>query len=176
MVWVEYGLQSTHDETLRRINRGHDFNTFLEAVEKTARKGVLVCAHLIIGLPGENFEHVRSSAEKISSLPLNGIKLHSLFVVHGTPLEKLYHQGDYRPWTQTEYVESVCDFLERIPAHWVIQRLTGDPDHEQLVAPSWTLRKQETLSMIRDCLHRRNTWQGRLLGAKEPEENKDSIL
>jgi radical SAM protein (TIGR01212 family) len=169
MIWVEFGLQSAHDETLRRINRGHDVQTFFRAVTETARRGILVCAHLIIGLPGEGPEEIRETACRISLHPIQGIKVHSLYIVRHAPLEKLYLQGAYQPWAQDQYAESVCDLLERVPAHWVVQRLTGDPPRHDLVAPAWVLEKQQTLEAIWERLLMRDTWQGRLLGAPQSE-------
>lgn len=165
MVWVEYGLQSANDETLKRINRGHDFSTFRKAVEETHRRGILVCAHVIIGLPGEGPEDIHLTASRIAPLPIDGVKIHSLYVLKGTKLEEMVLKGLYSPWSQGDYVDAVCDFLERIPARWVVQRLTGDPPlSAELLAPSWALQKTETIQMISRRLQQRDTWQGRLLG------------
>jgi len=169
MVWLEMGLQSAHDETLGRINRGHDFQAFCRAVEAASARGILICAHLILGLPGEGPPEVRETAKRIAPLPLHGVKLHGLYVVRGTALDRLYQEGAYRPWSQTQYVNSVCDVLERIPSSWVIQRLTGDPPPDALVAPLWTRRKSEILRVIWNRLEQRDTWQGRLLGFGRPE-------
>lgn len=166
MVWLELGLQSAHDHTLRTINRGHDYETFCNAVRDAAARGILVCAHLIVGLPGEGIEEIRQTAIRISSLPLNGVKLHCLYVVHGTTLERLYSQGLYEPWGMEPYVEAVCDILERIPPQWAVQRLTADPRRDSLVSPLWSLRKQEVLAAIRHRLEVRDTWQGRLLARR----------
>jgi radical SAM protein (TIGR01212 family) len=164
MVWLELGLQSAHDETLRRINRGHDYETFRHAVMEAARRGILVCAHLIVGLPGEGMEEVRLSTARISGLPLHGVKLHCLYVVRGTALERMFRDGLYEPWSRDRYVDAVCDILERIPPQWVVQRLAADPPRDTLVAPLWTLDKQATVAAIRHRLEERDTWQGRLLG------------
>ena len=100
------------------------------------------------------------TADFISDLGIDGVKLHLLYVVSGTPMERLYRQGKYRCLEQQEYVELVCDVLERIPAEIIIQRLTGDPHPDELIAPLWSLRKTETLSLIRQTLEDRNTRQG----------------
>ncbi len=163
MVWLELGLQSAQDDTLRRINRGHDYDTFCRAVRDAAGRGILVCAHLIVGLPGEGMEEIRQTATRVSSLPLHGVKLHCLYIVHGTALERMYSQGLYRPWDLEGYVEAVCDILERIPPHWAVQRLTADPPRGSLVSPLWTLEKQQVLAAIHHRLEVRDTWQGRLL-------------
>jgi radical SAM protein (TIGR01212 family) len=169
MVWLELGLQSGHDETLLRINRGHDFSTFCRAVREADRRKLLVCAHLILGLPGESRPEIQETARRIACLPLHGLKLHALCIVRGTAMETLHREGGYGVWTQAEYAEAVCDVLERIPPHWVIQRLTSDPDPRSLESPAWTLRKQETLRAIHRRLEVRDTWQGKLLGSPPPE-------
>jgi radical SAM protein (TIGR01212 family) len=162
LVWVEYGLQSAHDATLARINRGHDVAAFRRAVLETAGRGILICAHIILGLPGESAEQMKATADFIARLPIDGVKLHLLYVVRGTPMETLYRSGAYRCLTQEEYVALVCDLLERLPARMVIQRLTGDPHRDELVAPQWALAKAQTLQLIQQQLARRETHQGRL--------------
>jgi radical SAM protein (TIGR01212 family) len=164
LIWVEYGLQSAHDRTLALINRGHDFMGFQKAVEATQSRGLKICVHVILGLPSETRDHMLKTAEILSDMDIDGIKLHLLYVVKGTKLAQQYRQGRYCCLQQSEYVDLVCDFLERIPQRVVIQRLTGDPHPQELVAPLWSTRKNETLAMIRDTLERRDTWQGMRLG------------
>lgn len=161
LIWVEYGLQSAHDRTLRLINRGHDVQCFKNAVALTKNRGIMICAHIILGLPGENRNHMFKTADLIASMGIDGIKLHLLYVVKGTPMESLYRKGQYTCLEQSEYVDMVCDFLERIPSNVVIQRLTGDPHPEELVAPQWSLKKTETLNLIRQTLEQRDSVQGK---------------
>lgn len=163
LIWVEYGIQSVHDSTLKRINRGHDFRCFAEAVEKTKNRRINICAHVILGLPGENREHMLETARTLSKMGINGVKIHLLYVVRGTELEKIYNQGIYTCMEQKEYVETVCDFLERLPPEMVIQRLTGDPHDEELVAPLWTARRNRhtTFTQITEILEKRDSWQGK---------------
>jgi uncharacterized protein len=165
LIWVEYGLQSAHDPTLVRINRGHDVATFQRAVAATAGRGILIGAHIILGLPGENAGHMRATAEFIAGLPIDGVKLHLLYVIKGTPLEAIYTAGRYHCLEQDAYVDRVCDVIERIPPHVVIQRLTGDPHKRELVAPLWALEKVRTLELIKQRLATRDTWQGKLSGS-----------
>ncbi len=162
LVWIEYGLQSASDQTLARINRGHDLACFREAVAATRNRNIRICAHVILGLPGEGPEEMIATAEELARLGIDGIKLHLLYVVRNTPLETLYRRGDYVPLGPEEYAERVCDVLERLPAGMVIQRLTGDPHPEELVAPAWALEKGRSLAVIQETLARRDTWQGRL--------------
>ena len=160
LIWLEYGLQSANDNTLEIINRGHDFQCFADAVRTTQNRGIKICAHVIIGLPGETRRDILNTAEAVSDLGIDGIKLHLLYVVKGTPLEVLHRQGDYRCLEQQAYIDLVCDFLERLPPKMIIQRLTGDPHPEELVAPQWALMKTDTLNKINETLVNRDSWQG----------------
>ena len=162
LVWLEYGLQSIHNTTLERINRGHDFQCFENAVRSARGRGLNVCAHLILGLPGEGREEMIETARVIGRMDIQGIKLHLLYVVKGTGLASMYRQGAYRCLEQSEYVELVCRFLELLPRQMVIQRLTGDPHPKELLAPAWSLQKAETLDLIKDRLEKEDSGQGRL--------------
>jgi radical SAM protein (TIGR01212 family) len=161
LVWIEYGLQSAHDSTLAFINRGHDFNCFKTAVEATKNRGINICAHVILGLPNEKKAQMLQTAQIVADMGIDGIKLHLLYVVKGTKLEKLYRANNYRCLEQHEYIDIVCDFLERLPKQMVIQRLTGDPHPNELVAPAWSLKKAQTIALIRKTLEARDTWQGK---------------
>ncbi len=163
LIWLEYGLQSAHDRTLATINRGHDRAAFAWAVREAHARGIRTCAHIILGLPGETRDMVRQTARFLADLDIGGVKLHLLYVVKGTPLERLYSQGKYRCLTQKAYVEWSCDVLERLPKNTVIHRLTGDPHPDELVAPLWSLDKRGTLSAIEQRLEGRDTRQGQLI-------------
>ncbi len=167
MVWIEYGLQSAHDTTLNRINRGHDVACFERAVRMTERYGINICAHVILGLPGEDRDMMLDTARYISSLPIHGVKIHLLYVVEGTPLADMYKRGELRCLDMEEYVGLVVDFLELLRPEIVIQRLTGDPVRDELVAPAWAKEKGKVLRIIQEGLEKRNTYQGRLYRASE---------
>jgi uncharacterized protein len=160
LIWVEYGLQSFHSETLRRINRGHTGEEFEQAVLETRHRGLNICAHVILGLPGEGLPEVLGTARRLSVQDIQGLKIHSLYVNQGTGLEAWYRDGRYQPLTRDRYVEWVCRFLEQIPPHWIIQRLTGDPDPGELVAPVWALEKKKNLERIRTRLEETGGYQG----------------
>jgi len=168
LVWLEYGLQSANDSTLALINRGHDVKCFKEAVLATKNRGIKICAHVILGLPNEKKAHVLETAKAVSDMEIDGIKIHLLYVVRGTKLDKLYSAGEYRCLEQQEYADLVCDFLEHIPKNIVIQRLTGDPHPEELVAPLWALKKTENMALIKKTLEKRDTWQGKLATVTSP--------
>jgi radical SAM protein (TIGR01212 family) len=161
LVWIEYGLQSAHDRTLKFINRGHDVNTYKKAVEATKNRGLKICAHVILGLPCEDRGDMCATAKAIAAMGIDGIKIHLLYIVKGTRMEKLYLEGSYRCLEQEEYANLVCDFLELLPPSMVIQRITGDPHPDELVAPEWSLRKNETLSRIKEIFAERDSWQGK---------------
>lgn len=159
-VSVEYGLQSIHDETLARVNRAHGFAEFVDAVHRTAGRGIHTCVHIMLGLPGETKADMIETARAIADLPLDGIKIHLTYVLKHTVLGDQYLRGQYRPMDMTEYVEAVCDVLERLPPRMVIHRLSGDPPGGLLLAPQWSLRKWQVLNMIGAELERRDTCQG----------------
>jgi radical SAM protein, TIGR01212 family len=160
MVWLELGLQSVHDKTLQMINRGHTYQEFLEGYQLARRYPLFICLHVIISLPEENREHVLDTAREVARIKPDGIKIHSLYINRDTALEKMYREKKITPLEQKEFVELTCDFLELLPPFVVIQRLTGDPDPKELVAPEWTLRKNETLQLIHKELERRDSRQG----------------
>lgn len=161
LVWMEYGLQSANDSTLMLINRGHDFECFRKAVELTKGRNIKICAHVILGLPGEDKSRMLETAKAVGDLQIDGIKIHLLYVVKGTKMEDMYLHGSFRCLEQEEYCEIVCDFLELLPEEMVIQRLTGDPHRDELVAPMWALEKAKTLSLIKNTLEKRASRQGK---------------
>jgi radical SAM protein (TIGR01212 family) len=161
LIWIEYGLQSVHDHTLSLINRGHDFACFKRAVAATRNRNISICAHVILGLPSETRDDMLQTADAVAAMGIDGVKLHLLYVVRGTPLETLYRQGRYQCLAQREYAERVCEFIERLPKSTIIQRLTGDPHPDELVAPAWSLEKKETLELIHNMFEEKKTWQGK---------------
>jgi hypothetical protein len=160
LVWLELGLQSAHDATLARLNRGHDAACFREAATRAAARGIEVVAHVILGLPGEGRQEMAATAEFLARLPVQGVKIHLLYVVKGSGLARLHEQGEYLCLTEDQYVSAVVDFIERLPPHLVIHRLTGDPHARELVAPAWCLDKPRVMKRIREEFLRRETRQG----------------
>jgi len=172
LVWIEYGLQSAHDRTLSRINRGHDVACFERSVIMASECGLNICAHVILGLPGEDREMMLQTARFLSNLPIQGIKIHLLYVVQGTQIASLYEKGKFRCLEQEEYVNLVVDFLELLPSDFVVQRLTGDPLKSELVAPFWARKKSENLRLIKETLQKRKTYQGRLCNKSTAGKHK----
>ena len=162
-VWIELGLQSMHDQTLKRIKRHHTVTDFANTVRRIKQFPDLhICAHVILGLPGENREMMLQSATFLSDLGVHGIKVHLLHVLRDTPLEEQFRQGTVRIFNRTEYVTLVCDYLELLDPDMVIQRLTADGPSHLLLAPRWAMEKKKTVDMIEKELRRRNTRQGAL--------------
>jgi radical SAM protein (TIGR01212 family) len=160
--WLELGLQSSHDRTLQAINRGHDFAAFTTAVKRCKERGIRVCTHIIIGLPGETREEILATAGILAGLKVDGVKLHLLHVMRGTRLAEMYERGEIRVMERDDYVGVVCDFLELLDPRISIQRLTGDGGRD-LVAPLWSLAKFEALNAIDLELERRGSRQGSAL-------------
>ena len=159
-VWIEYGLQSIHDRTLERIDRGHDAATFVEAVRKTAGRDLLICTHIIAGLPGESRDDMIETARAVAALPVDGIKIHSLLALRGTEVGRLYEEGRIALLSQEQYVSTVCDILEVLPPETVIQRITAEGYRDIYLGPDWASNKLKVLNAIDRELEKRDTWQG----------------
>ena len=162
--WLELGLQSIHDRTLRLIRRGHDYATFLRAFHEAKARGLRVCVHVILGLPGEGREEMLATAAEMARLQVDGIKIHLLHVLEGTELARMYLAGAVRILEREEYIRLAVDFVERLHPTTLIQRLTGDGPRELLLAPRWSLDKWEILNAINDTFRRRGSYQGQLCG------------
>lgn len=159
-LWLELGLQSMHDRSLALINRRHDHACSESAVDRAKKRGLRVCAHVILGLPGESRNDMLAMAGELNRLGVDGVKLHLLHVMKGTRLEQMYVHGEVKTMDRDDYAGLVCDFLELLDPAILIHRLTGDGGHDNLIAPLWSLRKFEILNLIDAELSRRNTHQG----------------
>jgi radical SAM protein (TIGR01212 family) len=160
-IWVELGLQSANDKTLRFINRGHNFQQFSDAVASLAGRGLNICVHIIIGLPGESDKDVLITARTLAAMPVNGIKIHSLLALEGTILGEMYKKGTISMITKEKYVSLAADVLEILPPEMVIQRLTADGYRDIFLAPDWQMHKLDVLNSINKELERRDSFQGR---------------
>ena len=158
--WIEYGLQSANDETLKLINRGHDFECFKNAVLKTKERGIKVCAHIILGFPNETKEMMLKTAYELSKLDIDGIKIHQLTVLKDSPLNKIYEKNPFYIMTMEQYCNLVCDILEILPKNCTIQRIAGTGYSETTLQPKWVNRRFEILNMIDKILIQRNSYQG----------------
>ncbi|MCX5686945.1 MAG: TIGR01212 family radical SAM protein, partial [Candidatus Omnitrophica bacterium] len=159
-VWIEYGLQSIHDKTLLRINRAHSFIDFLEALGLTRQFDIPVCAHVILGLPGETRRDMIETAKSLTGLKIDAVKIHLLHILKGSRLEELYNKGEVKVLRQDEYVNLVCDFLEYLSPDIIIERLTGEGANGRHIAPLWALDKIGTINKIGEELVKRKSCQG----------------
>ena len=161
-VWLELGLQSSHYKSLRWMNRRHGVSHFLDALLRSKKRGIRVCAHVILGLPTEDLEDMMETACFLSAVGVDGVKIHHLHVLKDTPLEEMYVRGEVRLFELDEYVDVCVKFLEHLKSDIVIHRLVGEAPAERLVAPSWCLRKRDVLRRIEQRMEELDTYQGRL--------------
>ena len=161
-LWVELGLQTLNDDVAKYFNRAYETEIYKEASEKLNKLNIKFVTHIIIGLPKEEEDDYLKTAIFAQNCGTWGVKLHLMYVVKNTPLEKLYLNGGLKVNTKEEYVEKVINILENISPEIVVHRLTGDGDRETLVAPLWSIKKIDVLNSIHKELKRRNTYQGKL--------------
>jgi hypothetical protein len=160
IVWLELGLQSAFEETLRRVNRGHGLKEYREVADKARQRGISLCTHLILGLPGEDESHYQASLDIVLDIGVDGLKLHPLHVVKHTVLANQWRRGEYRPFEREEYIRHACDLIERTPEHIVFHRVTGTASKDILLAPEWCSQKWKVLNGIEHELAHRNSRQG----------------
>jgi uncharacterized protein len=159
-VWLELGLQSSFDKTLKRVNRGHDYKEYCNAIDAAHKQNLNVCTHLMLGLPGENKSHALITLQRVLSQGIAGLKIHPLHVVKGTRLANEWRRNKYSPIEFNGYIETVCDMIELTPTNVVYHRLTGTAPDKILLAPSWCGKKWKVLNEISNELGRRGTYQG----------------
>lgn len=160
-LWVELGLQTVHEETAQLINRAHDFQCYIEGVEKLRKHNIRICSHIINGLPLETKEMMVETAREVAKLDVQGIKIHLLHLLKGTPMVKQYEKGMLQFLSFDDYVNLVCDQLEILPPEMVVHRITGDGPIDLMIGPMWSVNKWEVLNAIDAELKRRNSWQGK---------------
>lgn len=163
-LWVELGLQIADDDLLASINRGHRVIDFVRVVKVCHQRGLTVCVHVIIGLPGASPEVEQKTADLLADLGIWGVKLHAFHVLRGTPMAARFGAGEVAPLGCAEHAERVVGFLERLPAEVVVHRVTAESPKRYTLAPEWTVNKMRALDAVLDAFARRDTWQGRLLG------------
>jgi radical SAM protein (TIGR01212 family) len=167
-VWLELGLQSAFDATLARVNRGHGLAEYLHTNAAARRLGLPVCAHLIVGLPGEGAWHARQSLERVLDAGVDGLKLHPLHVVRHTVLATQWRAGEYQPMSFDDYIRIAADLIEATPPDIVYHRVTGTAPGEILLAPDWCRHKWIVLNGIEAELKRRGSRQGRRARNADP--------
>ena len=157
---IELGLQSMYDDTLNFINRGHNLKCFDDCVKKLKDNNIKVVAHIINGLPNETKEMMINTAEHLDELDVDGIKIHMLHIIKDTPLADYYNNNKFHVLTSDEYIDIVINQLELLDPKIVIHRITGDPKKEDLIEPTWILKKFQVLDDIDKEMVKRNTYQG----------------
>ena len=160
-VTVELGLQSSNDETLKYIKRGHDTECFCDAVKKLKERNIFVVAHIINGLPYETNEDMLNTIKLLNDLKVDGIKLHMLYIAKDTELASIYEKEKFHILTKEEYIDIVIKQLELLNPKIVIERITGDPIKEELITPTWLLKKFCVLNDIDKEMVKRDTYQGK---------------
>ncbi len=159
-VWLELGLQSAFDETLARVNRGHTLAEYRETAIAARARGIPLCTHLIVGLPGEDESHYHASLDTVLDMGVDGLKLHPLHVVKHTMLAYQWRRGGYQPLTRPDYLRIAADLIERTPQHIVFHRVTATASGDILLAPDWCSQKWNVLNGIERELRQRGTRQG----------------
>lgn len=160
-LWVELGLQTVHEKTANLINRAHDYATYVEGVNKLRKHGIRVVTHIINGLPLEDYDMMMETAREVAKLDVQGIKIHLLHLLKGTPLVKQYEKGMLEFMEKDAYVKLVADQLEIIPPEMIVHRITGDGPIDLMIGPMWSVNKWEVLNGIDAELERRGSWQGK---------------
>ena len=159
-LWVELGLQTSDEDSAKRIRRGYPLSVFEKAVHALAERNIPVVVHVILGLPGENRETILRTIQCVNRLPIQGIKLQLLHVLSDSDLAEIYENGNYTPLTKEEYIALVGDCSAHLREDIVIHRLTGDGDKNTLLAPLWSLRKRDVLNSLHKYLKENNIRQG----------------
>ncbi len=161
-VIVEYGIESVRDETLLRINRGHDYACVADAIRRTAARDIITGGHIILGLPGETRDEILHEAEVLSELPLTTLKLHQLQLIRGTRMAEEYFAApsDFHLFTADEYVDLVIDFVERVRPDMVMERFVSQSPSSLLAVPGWGLKNYEFVEKVRKRMEERDAWQG----------------
>lgn len=162
MVTIEYGIETTNDNTLRLINRGHNFDCTRRAVEMTAKRGITVGGHIILGLPGETAEESISQAATISALPIDILKIHQMQIIRGTKLAKLYEANPFHLYSPEEYIEVIVSYLEHLRDDIVVERFASQSPKDMLIAPQWGLKNYELTNLIVNKMRREGRSQGSL--------------
>jgi radical SAM protein (TIGR01212 family) len=158
---VEYGLQTIHDRSLDWMNRGHHYDAFLDAVARSRGRGFEICAHVMLGLPGETHDCMMATAREVARLELDSVKIHNLYAVKNTPLGEQVERGEVTLMSRDEYLTTLIDFLEWLPPSIVVERISGDAPDDFFIGPAWSLEKASLRLALENELERRDTWQGR---------------
>ncbi len=159
-VWLELGLQSIHDSTAKLINRGHTYQEFLVGLKKARDANLMVCVHILNSLPSESYQMMLETVKTVSTLDIQAIKIHMLYVIENTVLATQYKNNPWPLLTREAYIDLVVEQLSYIPSNIVIERLTGDAKVDDLIAPIWSIKKVTILNDIDKLMVEKNYYQG----------------
>jgi uncharacterized protein len=158
---VEYGLQTIHNRSLDWMNRGHHHDAFLDAMARSRNRGFEICAHVMLGLPGETHECMMATAREVARLGVDAVKIHNLYAVKDTPLAEQVARGEVTLMERGEYLSTVVDFLELLPPTTLVERISGDAPPDYFIGPAWCLDKPAVRLALEAEFARRDTWQGK---------------
>jgi uncharacterized protein len=158
---VEYGMQTVHDRSLDWMNRGHHHDSFLDAMQRSHGRGFEICAHVMLGLPGESKQDMLQSALELARQKIDAVKIHNLYCVKKTPLEKQVESGEVELMNRDDYIDVLIDFLELLPPSTIVERISGEAPPDYFVGPSWCLDKPAVLNALQSEMKNRDSWQGK---------------
>jgi uncharacterized protein len=159
-VAVEYGMQTMHDRSLDWMNRGHHHDATIDAVARSRGRGFEIGAHIMLGLPGESRDDMLATARELARLSVDAVKIHNLYCVKDTPLAEQVARGEVRLMERAEYVQTVVDFIERLPPTMIVDRISGDAPPDYFIGPTWCLDKPAVKAAVWAEFARRASWQG----------------
>jgi radical SAM protein (TIGR01212 family) len=162
---VEYGMQTMHDRSLDWMNRGHHHDAFVDALERSRGRGFEICAHVMLGLPGESQADMLATARELARLRPNAVKIHNLYAVKHTPLADQVAAGEVTLIGRDDYIRTLVDFLELLPPDCIVERISGEAPPDYFVGPVWCLDKPAVRAALQAELARRDTWQGKAYAA-----------
>ena len=163
-VSLEYGIESVYDKTLEYMNRGHDYQSVIDAIALSKGRGFDIGTHIIVGFPTETRDEMLAMADRVSELGVDNLKIHNLHIVRNTPLARIYSENPFHLFGYSEYLDFIVEFIEKVSPGIVIERLFTDTPRDLLVAPHWNMSHAEILRDIKYCLESKDTYQGRLYG------------
>ena len=166
---IEYGLQTIHNKSLDWMNRGHYHDSFVDAMERSIGRGFEICAHIMLGLPGESHDDMMDTAREVARSGLDAVKIHNLYAVEKTPLADQVRSGEVQLMEFEVYITTLVDFLELIPPTMIVERISGEAPGDYFVGPQWCLDKPRILKAVDDEFNRRNSWQGKQFQAQPVE-------
>ncbi len=158
---VEYGLQTIHDKSLEWMNRGHEYDSFVDAMDRSVGRGFEICGHIMLGLPGESHEDMMATAKAVAASELDAVKIHNLYAVENTPLAEQVKKGEVQLMQFDEYIKTLVDFLELIPPTMIVERISGEAPGDWFLGPQWCLDKPRVLRGLDAEFQKRESWQGK---------------